>query len=104
MANQMVQRFDAAGRLFGRTVRVVRRLPRRTLWIALATAGVGGGLFLGWDWLAAAGFGSVLLGLLPCAAMCAAGLCAGRHGTAGGCHGGTESGTPTVHLEREGRS
>lgn len=104
MANQMVQRFDAAGALFGRTTRVVRRLSRRPLWIALATAAVGSGLFLGWDWLTTAGFGSVILGLLPCAAMCAAGLCAGRHGKSGGCHGGAAAGTPTAHPEREGRS
>ena len=37
---------------------------------------VGGALFLGWDWLVAAGLASVALGVLPCAA----GLCMNRTG------------------------
>jgi hypothetical protein len=34
-----------------------------------------GGLALGWGWLAAAGIAPVILSLLPCAAMCALGIC-----------------------------
>ena len=34
-----------------------------------------GGLALGWSWLAAVGVLPILLGVLPCAAMCALGLC-----------------------------
>lgn len=94
MENSRVQRFDAVAQALGRTIGFIRRVPRRALWVALATLGVGGGLFLGWDWLAAAGLSSVVIGLLPCAAMCAAGLCAGGHGKQGGCHGGTDASTP----------
>ena len=45
--------------------------------IALA----GGGAALGWPWLAALGLAPILLSILPCAAMCALGLCMGRHGS-----------------------
>ena len=38
------------------------------------TLGVG----LNWGWLAAAGITPILIGLLPCAAMCALGLCMPR--------------------------
>ncbi len=47
---------------------------------ALAVGGIalaGAGLALGWEWLAAVGALPVLLSLLPCAAMCALGLCMG---------------------------
>ena len=53
--------------------------PRASL-IALALAGAGAGLFQGWEWLAAAGLAPLLLAVLPCAAMCALGLCASRAG------------------------
>jgi hypothetical protein len=36
------------------------------------------GLALNWGWLVAAGIAPLLLGVLPCAAMCALGLCASR--------------------------
>lgn len=36
------------------------------------------GLGLNWSWLAAAGITPILVGLLPCAAMCALGLCLPR--------------------------
>jgi hypothetical protein len=62
------------------------RLDRRTVLIGFTVAGVTTRLFFGWDWLAAAGLTSFAVGLLPCAAMCAAGLCANRLG--GKCHGG----------------
>ena len=37
-------------------------------------------MFFGWDWLVAAGFGPIIVSVLPCAAMCALGLCAMRAG------------------------
>lgn len=40
----------------------------------VVTLGVG----LNWSWLAAAGITPILVGLLPCAAMCAIGLCLPR--------------------------
>ena len=55
----------------------IRRLftVRRSLWLAAALA-TGLGLTLRWNWLVAAGVAPVLVGLLPCAAMCALGFCA----------------------------
>ncbi len=53
------------------------RLSRRVAVVAWSTAGVGLSLLFSWNWLVAAGLSSVVLGILPCAAMCAAGLCAG---------------------------
>lgn len=53
------------------------RLGRRIAVVIWLTAAIASGLFLGWGWLVAAGLSSIVLGLLPCAAMCALGLCAG---------------------------
>lgn len=41
-----------------------------------------GGVFLGWDWLVAAGLAPILLSVLPCVAVCAvAGVCMSRTGS-----------------------
>ncbi len=56
------------------------RLGIRTAILTLAFAGVAAGLLLSWDWLVAAGLSSLVVGVLPCVAMCAAGLCMGRGG------------------------
>lgn len=45
------------------------------------TAVVGAGLALNWTWLTAIGAAPILLSLLPCAAMCALGLCMRGGGT-----------------------
>lgn len=55
-------------------------LSSRNVLIGALILGGGGGLFFGWNWLVAAGFASVILGVLPCLAMCALGLCANRMG------------------------
>jgi hypothetical protein len=52
---------------------------RRGLLI-LAGAVVVAGAALNWNWLAAVGVAPLLLSLLPCAAMCALGLCMSRMG------------------------
>lgn len=69
--------------------RAVRAVPRWAWW---ATAGLiaAAGLALGWEWLSAIGVASVLVSFLPCALMCAFGLCMNRGGRSGGasCHGG----------------
>ena len=54
-------------------------LSSRNLLIALAVAG-GGAMFLGWDWLVAAGVATFIVALAPCLVMCALGLCASRMG------------------------
>ena len=46
----------------------------------LGSVAIIGGLALNWGWLVAAGIAPVLLTLLPCAAMCALGLCMNRMG------------------------
>ena len=70
------------------------RLNRRTTLIALTVAGVASGLFLGWDWLVAAGLAPLLFAVLPCAAMCALGLCATRLGQKNACAGSGETSAP----------
>jgi len=47
---------------------------RRGLVLAAVAIG-GGGLLLNWSWLVAVGLAPLLLALLPCAAMCALGMC-----------------------------
>lgn len=53
------------------------RLPAVVAWL---TAAVGIGVLFSWNWLVAVGLSSVVLAILPCAVMCAAGLCMGRSG------------------------
>ena len=57
----------------------LRRLPRHTLLVA-ALILIAGGMALKWDLLVAAGIAPLILGLLPCAAMCALGVCMSRMG------------------------
>ena len=44
--------------------------------VLLAALGLGSG----WSWLVTVGIAPLLVAVLPCAAMCALGLCASRHG------------------------
>ena len=52
-----------------------RHLTGRRGIMAVAVAAVVAGLALNWSWLVAAGIAPVLISVLPCAAMCALGLC-----------------------------
>lgn len=54
-------------------VRSALRNPRALL--AIGTLAIAGGVAANWSWMVAIGAAPVLLGLLPCAAMCALGLC-----------------------------
>jgi YHS domain-containing protein len=67
---------------------------RRTLFV-LAALLIVGGIALNWGWLVAIGVAPILVALLPCAVMCALGLC--MHRMAGGQHGAgkTAAGTRT---------
>ncbi len=76
----------------GSTASHVRRIPR-TAWLGGGVLALALGLGLGWDWLAAAGVLPLLLAALPCAAMCALGLCMHGRGHGSGARGG---GTPPV--------
>ncbi len=53
------------------------RLGRRAAVVLWVAATIGLGLYLGWSFIVAAGLASLVLGFLPCAAMCALGLCSG---------------------------
>ena len=53
-------------------------LSRRNVLIAVALAAGAGALFLGWDWLVAAGVASIIVAMAPCLVMCALGLCMSR--------------------------
>lgn len=71
--------------------------------IAAGAAIVVAGLAFNWSWLVAAGIAPALLSLLPCAAMCALGLCMNR--MAGGTNGvqqpatdDSPEGTGPLHL------
>lgn len=55
-------------------------LGGRRLLLALAGLALVAGLTLNWGWLTAAGIAPILISLLPCAAMCALGLCMTRTG------------------------
>ncbi len=50
-------------------------LRGRRGWVVLGFAVAGGGLWFGWPSLVAAGLAPLLLAVLPCAVMCALGLC-----------------------------
>ena len=70
------------------------RVSQGTTLTVLAVAGVGAGLVLGWDSLVALGLSSFILALLPCAVMCALGLCASRMGKTDRAAAGTPPATP----------
>jgi YHS domain-containing protein len=67
--------------------------PRRL--IVLAVILIVGGIALNWGWLVAAGFAPILIAFLPCAVMCAVGLC--MHKTAGGDDPGSRSVASSAH-------
>ncbi len=48
--------------------------------IILAIGMAGGGMAMNWGWLVAVGMAPILLAVLPCAAMCALGLCMNKGG------------------------
>ena len=58
--------------------------------IVLAVAVVGAGMIMNWSWLVAIGAAPLLLAILPCAAMCALGLCM-NHGRKDSCSKGAEN-------------
>lgn len=72
---------------------------RRMLFV-LAAVLIVGGIALNWGWLVAAGLAPILIAILPCAVMCALGLC--MHKMVGGGHGGNRSGTANGAIDQEG--
>ncbi|MGQ0485099.1 MAG: hypothetical protein ACT4SY_07100 [Hyphomicrobiales bacterium] len=59
-------------------------LGGRTGLILIAAAAIGLGAWSNWGWLVAAGLAPLLLTVLPCAAMCALGLCMGGRSRSSG--------------------
>jgi hypothetical protein len=55
-------------------------------WLVIAATALIAGAAVNWSWLVAVGLAPLLLTLLPCAVMCALGLCMHR-GAKDGCHG-----------------
>lgn len=53
------------------------RIGRRTALVLWTSGVIAVGLATSWSWLVAAGLSSLVLAVLPCAAMCALGLCGG---------------------------
>ncbi|MEQ8349457.1 MAG: hypothetical protein RIB84_18530 [Sneathiellaceae bacterium] len=58
-------------------------LRDRRVWLLSGFAAAGVGVALNWGWLSAIGVAPILLSVLPCLAMCGAGLCMckGLHGS-----------------------
>ena len=69
----------------------------------LAVAGlgiIGGGLALGWDWLAAVGVAPLIVSAAPCLIMCALGLCMmGRSPQAASNQADAQVGEPMTRME-----
>ena len=55
-------------------------------WLVIAAIALIAGAAANWSWLVAVGLAPLLLTVLPCAVMCALGLCMHR-GANGSCHG-----------------
>jgi hypothetical protein len=68
--------------------------------ILLSLAGAGGGMYLGWGWLAAAGIAPLLLALAPCAAMCALGMCMKKGSGKSGSTDATSSNPATTPVAK----
>ena len=52
----------------------------RKLLLGLAVVALIAGVAFNWSWLVAVGVAPLLLGILPCAVMCALGLCSMKRG------------------------
>ncbi|MEQ8651483.1 MAG: hypothetical protein RIC87_03380 [Kiloniellales bacterium] len=76
------QQPNAEDRSLGRDLLFALRyhLSGRRGLLVLAGLAIVAGLALNWGWLAAAGIAPILIGVLPCLAMCALGLCMNRAG------------------------
>ena len=78
--------------------------------LAFAAAAVVAGLAFNWSWLVAIGVAPLIIGILPCAAMCALGLCAmqmGRTAAVTGQSSDPAQGAPSAllsHADARGSS
>ena len=73
--------------------------------IVLAVGTVVAGLALNWSWLVAVGIAPILLAVLPCAAMCALGLCMNKGGDKSCATGDKTSGRKRdIKVDRHGNT
>jgi len=74
-ASEVMQTDRTPVRLFAqRLTRLAGYWLRGRRGLIVATALVGAGTVLNWNWLVAAGFAPIILSVLPCVAMCALGI------------------------------
>lgn len=76
---------------------IISNFARHYLWgrrgvMLLGATAVVAGVILNWSWFVAVGLAPLLLGLAPCAAMCALGLCASKMMGAKSCSTETKPG------------
>ncbi len=93
---------EAPGRSCNPVLTLGGRVSQGTTLGVLAVAGVGAGLVLGWDSLVAAGLSGLVLALLPCAAMCALGVCANRMGGKDAGAGNAAQSAPPKEIDPRG--
>lgn len=74
-------------------------LGGRTTLFVIAAGLIVGGIASNWGWLVAVGLAPILIAVLPCAVMCALGLC--MHKMAGGTHTAKRSGVADGMNNRE---
>lgn len=74
--------FSSTSQTASRTIasQLRERLGRRSVLLLIGAAVVVAGAIFNWDWLVALGVAPLLLTGLPCAAMCALGMCMNRAG------------------------
>jgi hypothetical protein len=99
------QSADATARSPERSlIETIRRyLGGRWGLLAVAAAAIVAGLAFNWSWLVAIGVAPLIIGVLPCAAMCALGLCMmgmGRKGAAPGPSNDAAQGAGSTPLSR----
>ena len=86
------------------SIETIRRyLGGRWGLLAVAAAAIVAGLAFNWSWLVAIGVAPLIIGVLPCAAMCALGLCMmgmGRKGAAPGPSNDAAQGAGSTPLSR----
>ena len=86
------------------SIETIRRyLGGRWGLLAVAAAAIVAGLAFNWSWLVAIGVAPLIIGVLPCAAMCALGLCmmgTGRKGAAPGPSNDAAQGAGSTPLSR----
>ena len=78
--NRPAKETQPGGSRVWRMLTVGGRVSRRTALVLWLIAAIGVALYFGWNLVVAAGLSGIVLGLLPCAAMCALGLCGADSG------------------------